>query len=85
LIRPLALASLLLLAACGAGPEQEEGALSGECAEDGAVHCVSSSTIQYCLDGAWDEPEECPPEQVGSDFPVEVQTYCSEDGCRPGG
>lgn len=78
-------AALLALPGCGSQPDDDDGVLTGECVEEGATNCVSGDTIQYCTDGAWGDPRACPPENVGSEFPLEVQTYCSEGGCRPGG
>lgn len=82
---------LLLLLLAAAGPsacveqEADEGNVqSGEC-EAGEIWCVDTSTIQYCPDGAWSDPEECPPENSGSqEIPVIIPTSCGEYGCQPG-
>jgi hypothetical protein len=84
---------LALLAACGvlgggcpsAGDESDEGVLDGACDPD-AIHCVDGGSIQFCNDGAWSEPAECLPETTGEPpLEVELQTVCTDDGCRPGG
>ncbi|MCP4868896.1 MAG: hypothetical protein GY898_09265 [Proteobacteria bacterium] len=85
--RLAALAGLLmLLGACDEGPEDPDGSvLEGAC-DTNTLHCVDDSTIQHCDAGTWGEPEECPPELAGDPpLEVEVTTYCTDDGCRPGG
>jgi hypothetical protein len=47
---------------------------------------VDGGSIQFCNDGAWSEPTECLPETTGEPpLEVELQTVCTDDGCRPGG
>jgi len=76
-------AAAIGLAACAIDPV--DAVLSGRC-EDGSTHCVDSQIIQFCAEELWQNPQECPPEISGTP-PVEVEilTYCTEDGCRPGG
>lgn len=83
---PLAAGLLLLGVGCAEGPDDADGSvLEGSCDGD-AIHCVDGNVIQRCEGGTWTDPEECPPER-GGDPPVEVEvtTYCTDDGCRPGG
>ena len=84
---PLLLLSLLVVGAAGAGCSNSSGnaVWEGRCNE-GSTHCVDAQTIQFCSGELWQAPEQCMPE-VSGDPPVEVEilTYCSEDGCRPGG
>jgi len=69
---------------CGEGGPDESNVQSGECEQD-EIWCVDTSTIQYCPDGEWTEPEECPPETAGSvEVPVIIPTSCGEYGCQPG-
>lgn len=85
-MRGLALTLLLLagLPGCVEEPEEESNVQSGEC-ETGETWCVDTSTIQYCPDGAWSDPEECPPENAGSEeVPVVIPTTCGDFGCQPG-
>ena len=75
--------SLVGLTACSR--EALDAVLSGRC-EEGTTHCVDSRTIQYCQGEVWQEPEDCLPDIAGSGgVQVEIITYCSEVGCRPGG
>ena len=84
------LALLLALLLSGAGPEGcaddapgDGNVQSGEC-EAGEIWCVDTGTIQYCPQGTWTDPEECPPETTGSEVPVVIPTSCGEFGCQPG-
>jgi hypothetical protein len=88
LLRFALAASMALNLALAVGCDEEEppgSVLSGSC-EAGVHHCVDRSTIQYCPDATWTDPEECPPDNAGSpEIPVLIQTYCSDDhGCQPG-
>ena len=72
------------LTACVEGEVDENNLQSGEC-DAGEIWCVDSSTIQYCPEGQWTDPEECPPENSGSpEIPVVIPTTCGEYGCQPG-
>ncbi len=74
-------ATLLLAASCAEG--EPSGTLEGEC-ESGDRHCPTDSALQYCSDGEWSEPEACLPEASGTEFEVEIPTYCVDGYCRPG-
>ncbi len=82
----LALAAGLLLAGCPSDDDpDDDGVREGDC-EIGALHCVDGTTIQECPEGVWSDPAECPPETTGEPpLEVEIETYCTEYGCRPGG
>lgn len=84
---PLLLLTLLTLgtAATGCDTSSRDAVWEGSCNE-GVTHCVDAETIQFCSGELWQAPEQCMPEVSGAP-PVEVEilTYCSEDGCRPGG
>ncbi len=72
---------ILLLAGCTSGTGYTGEAGQGPC-ETGDAQCVDQRTIQYCDDGDWTEPEECPPEETNLGL---VRTYCFEAGfCGPG-
>lgn len=69
----------------GCAIEALDAVLEGRCNE-GRAHCVDSQTIQFCSGELWQAPQECLPETSGEPpVQVEILTYCSEDGCRPGG
>lgn len=75
----------LLATGCPSEDVPDGGVLEGDCPE-AELHCVDGETIQYCTDGAWTDPASCPPELAGDPpLEVEVRTYCTADGCRPGG
>ncbi len=73
--RLLSVLPLLLLLGCEAPGDDS-------CGPDD-VQCPTSRTIQYCLDGLWDEPEDCPPRQGAGG--LEINTYCYQDQgvCAP--
>ncbi len=80
-MRELLLCLLLGLVACEPGTGYTGDPQDGPC-EEGEAKCVDQRTIQYCVDGDWDEAEECPPEETNVGF---VTTYCFEAGfCGPG-
>ena len=72
-------------AVAGCDTSSENAVWEGRCNE-GTTHCVDTQTIQFCSGELWQAPEQCLPE-ISGEPPVEVQilTYCSDDGCRPGG
>jgi hypothetical protein len=75
----------LLIALAGCMNEAQEPVLSGRC-DEGTTHCVDSKTIQFCSGELWQEPQDCPTELSGTPpVQIEIITYCSEGGCRPGG
>jgi len=78
----LCLAAVLLLAAA-CSETAPSGTLEGEC-ESGDRHCPTDRALQYCSGGEWSEPEECLPESSGTEFEVEIPTYCVDGYCRPG-
>jgi len=71
--RLVAVLALLLCGAC------EQSGDDGACT-DGEAECPSPYEIRYCLDGAWGEPQECPPVNSGE---FEVSTVCDDGLCRP--
>ena len=80
-----ALLILSIFGLTGCSKEPLDAVLSGRC-DEGTTHCVDRSTIQYCEGEVWQEPEACQPDIAGSGgVQVEIITYCSEVGCRPGG
>lgn len=79
----LLVAVVCLVVACESTDDDDDGVLTGDC-DAGTAHCIGTDSIQYCADSEWGEPEECPPEVAG-EFGLEVQTYCVDDACRPGG
>ena len=85
--RPLLRLILLTVGVVGASCVTPSGnaVWEGRC-DEGTTHCVDAQTIQFCSGELWQAPEQCMPEVSGAP-PVEVEilTYCSEDGCRPGG
>ncbi len=63
------------LLACPSGDD-------GPC-EDDAVRCVGNSTIEYCLDGEWQGPEDCPPREFAGGPPVNTYCYEEQGVCAP--
>ncbi|MCO4769647.1 MAG: hypothetical protein KDA24_06410 [Deltaproteobacteria bacterium] len=51
--------------------------------ETGQGRCFGTRSIEYCLDGVWQEPERCAPRQMAGG--LEILTYCYEDQgvCAP--
>ena len=51
--------------------------------ETGEGRCFGSRAIEYCLDGVWQEPEDCEPREMAGG--LEIITYCYEDQgvCAP--
>ena len=82
--RLLALLLLAGLIGCIEEGGDDDNIQSGEC-EPGEIWCVDTSNVQYCPNGTWIDPEECPPENAGSiEVPVIIPTSCGEYGCQPG-
>ena len=82
----LALAGVLgVLAGCGEPPPDDER-LEGPC-EVGDTQCVGTRSIQVCETGEWEEPQQCEPEVSTTEggFTVELETWCTDGYCRPGG
>ena len=85
--RPVLLALPLVLGCLGClpGGGDSSNVLEGSC-DNGQTHCVDIETIQECEEGQWSAPAECPPEiSTGGGIPVELVTWCTDTGCRPGG
>ena len=73
-MRRLLLITCLLLAGCVV----EEGPC-----EDGSGRCFGNRMIEYCLDGEWQEPEDCPPFEVGGGQFIETVCYEEQARCAP--
>lgn len=71
---------LLLVLALGLLACQEP--TDGPC-EAGEVRCPTTRTIQYCLDGVWQDEEDCAPREAAGG--LEITTYCYVDQgvCAP--